>query len=573
MTIANLLLALLATTANAAADRDRPLILDFTATWCGPCQQMKPAVEDLARKGYPIKPVDIDRYPELAQRYNVTGVPTFIVVEPNGRELGRISGARPANDLASLYRKSLARFDQRQAKNVVAQADSPEETGEELIPNQDEAEDQASPTPGRQDHAENGAEAAKTDSPYHPWETVVRIKIINHLARPRPVIGYGSGTLIYSTPEESIILTCAHIFHIDGVSQQPHPSRFPLKIRVDLFDGKLSGTRTPQVHPTETDIPGEAIDYDFAGDVGLIRIRPGRRLPFSRVVPADWTPREKMPLTTVGCSEGNDATAWSTWVTRPHIRLQTEKGLYDATECAYPPKQGRSGGGLFTLDGLVAGVCDFNDGPRGAHGLYASPKTIHRMLDRNKTKTGVPLTVCYASPDRLPSRSDVMIASEDRPARSRVPSIAAASTAGAGASKLRAQSPQVNDRGMIPIPPPELMNVHLPEITEVAPEPDESGFPASKGRSHWKPAPAPEVSRLASAATDHRSSSIDSSRSAVLEREPEQPRTTRLEISPSADSDLFASAPDLDTAPSKAPTSKGVNRSSQGWRSANPSRN
>ena len=46
------------------------------------------------------------------------------------------------------------------------------------------------------------------------------------------------------------------------------------------------------------------------------------------------------------------------------------------------PKQGRSGGGLFTTDGYVAGVCNFAE-PRGDHGLYATPRSIYSLLDRN----------------------------------------------------------------------------------------------------------------------------------------------------------------------------------------------
>ena len=44
-----------------------------------------------------------------------------------------------------------------------------------------------------------------------PWETVVRIRVQSNRST-----GFGSGTVIYSTPEESLILTCAHIFKLDG---------------------------------------------------------------------------------------------------------------------------------------------------------------------------------------------------------------------------------------------------------------------------------------------------------------------------------------------------------------------
>ena len=148
----------------------------------------------------------------------------------------------------------------------------------------------------------------------NPWETVVRIKV-----KGQGSIGFGSGTIIDSTPEESIILTCAHIFKLEGRQQAP-PARFPREIAIDLFDGQLSSQQPPMVHYANETYPGKAIDYDFARDVGLIRIRPGRKLPHSRVVPAHWKPKERMRMTTVGCSEGHDATAWSTMILNPAMR-------------------------------------------------------------------------------------------------------------------------------------------------------------------------------------------------------------------------------------------------------------
>ncbi len=195
--------------------------------------------------------------------------------------------------------------------------------------------------------------------------------------------GFGSGTIIYSSAEESIILTCAHIFRVKGATQ-PLPKDFRVPITVDLFTGQLVTRNPAQVSRGEQDIVGEAIDYDFDNDVGLIRIRPGRKLPSSRVVPPWWHPEKGMKMYTVGCSHGEDATAWDTMILDPKITMSNTatRKTFSEIKCVHQPKEGRSGGGLYTTDGYVAGVCDFAD-PNEHVGLYAVPEAIHRLLDRN----------------------------------------------------------------------------------------------------------------------------------------------------------------------------------------------
>ncbi|HEX8201941.1 MAG TPA: sigma-70 family RNA polymerase sigma factor [Isosphaeraceae bacterium] len=211
-----------------------------------------------------------------------------------------------------------------------------------------------------------------------PWETAVRIKVYG----PRSV-GFGSGTIISSTPEESLVLTCAHTFQVEGERALRPPGQFPHRISVDLFDGKLGASSGMRMHPVGT-VTGEVIDYDLDTNVGLVRIRPGRQLPTSRVVSAQWEPRPGLKMITVGCSEGNDATAWTTEVVNSR-RLLKNRREYEAIECRHAPKQGRSGGGLFTLEGDLAGVCNFAD-PSNDVGLYAAPRSLYRLLDRNGVK-------------------------------------------------------------------------------------------------------------------------------------------------------------------------------------------
>lgn len=76
-------------------------VVDFSATWCGPCRMMVPVVEDLADKhksDYTFYSIDVDSAEDLAAKYNISVVPTFVVF-CEGKELGRTSGFMEAEEL------------------------------------------------------------------------------------------------------------------------------------------------------------------------------------------------------------------------------------------------------------------------------------------------------------------------------------------------------------------------------------------------------------------------------------------------------------------------------------------
>lgn len=79
------------------------VLVDFYADWCPPCRAMTPVVEDLAQT-YSAYKVNIDDSPEIAQKYNIAAIPTFIVLN-NGIEVERIQGVISKQNLKDILDK------------------------------------------------------------------------------------------------------------------------------------------------------------------------------------------------------------------------------------------------------------------------------------------------------------------------------------------------------------------------------------------------------------------------------------------------------------------------------------
>jgi len=96
--------------AESVLGSDKPVFVDFWATWCGPCLKMAPAVSKLADEyeGRAIvAKLDVDKNPGISKKYDVSAIPTFIVFH-KGEEVMRYTGVTTIKGLRSMLDKPLA---------------------------------------------------------------------------------------------------------------------------------------------------------------------------------------------------------------------------------------------------------------------------------------------------------------------------------------------------------------------------------------------------------------------------------------------------------------------------------
>jgi thiol-disulfide isomerase/thioredoxin len=378
--------------ATTAGPQD--VLYDFYSTSCGPCQMMMPTVHKLHAQGYPIVKVNISERPDLAQRFGIDVVPTFVLVV-GGRERQRISGWQDESTLRTM----LAQIPQPQPsrtrsipiqtidepvkpkpkwnfhlplpsfpgkKNNVVEVDTVSQTsgsgssgsrvrGVSVTP------DNPAPTAGSDTEKDNpfddasqradSADAEKTGD-----STLARMLASSVRIRVKDKKGayFGSGVVIHSVPGKSVVLTCGHVLR-DATRET--------QIEVDVLE-----ERRPRMYH------GTIVKFDLDADVGLLTIPSSPVLAACPVAAADESVRKSDTVISIGCSGGAHPSVERLRVTKLNRYLGP-----DTIECTGLPVQGRSGGGLFTTQGHVVGICT-NADPVERRGVYAGLNPIHGLL-------------------------------------------------------------------------------------------------------------------------------------------------------------------------------------------------
>jgi thiol-disulfide isomerase/thioredoxin len=446
----------------------RGVVLDFSATWCGPCQQMNPIVSRLERQGYSIRKVDVDKEKELASRFNVSSIPCFVLVV-DGKEVTRITGATSEEQLKRLLaqipsdpppvaattpaasqpirptRQASQNDFEFEEPTRFAQADIPQEpvAGEQrpsparLTQTQTETTADSEPArsgnlfgrlwgrkdPDAQTEPRNvRATDEELDEPINllPVRNPLRASVRLHVTINGQT-SVGSGTAIDSRPGRTVIATCGHLFK--GWNEQS-------RIEVDVF--------------TETGIKkfvGRMVSYDVAADVGLVTLNTDGYIATAEVPDVSGRPQTREEVVNIGCSGGAPPTQEAVQVTA----LNYFEGP-DNIECTGVPVQGRSGGGLFNQQGQLVGVCIGADAQR-QRGAYAGLLAIHDQLD------AAGMTALYRRPPAAAQADAVALAAEQAPRQNQFNADALAESAFSAGPATPAGRGQQTTQGEVTQPP------------------------------------------------------------------------------------------------------------------------
>ncbi len=370
-------------------------VLFFTMEHCPPCRQMEPVVDRLGRDGYSIRKVDAAREQALAQSFDVRQTPTTIIVNgqtPVARQSGFVD-----------YQSIKSKLDELLQSDQVSGSQRP--NGAEF--NGSGANRRGSDSRGS-DSRRFAAEQSGSNSSNQPsshagsaqlssvelasLQATVRLRVQDSKG-----IGFATGTVIHRHGEHALVLTCGHVFRA---------SKGKGDVQVELGFGE-NDRKT---------VVGTVLAYDAdKHDVALVSCQPGIEIEPVKFSLNSSGFNVGQPVYSIGCDAGADPT-----VRRSSIKKLAIYSGVDKFDVHGRPVLGRSGGGLFTADGTLVGVCnaavvDIDEG------IYAALPSIRWQI-QNSNLAHVFDSRDYQRDD-LNGQNRIMLAERDsRPAGQSLPS-------------------------------------------------------------------------------------------------------------------------------------------------------
>ena len=362
-------------------------LLDFTASYCQPCQQMVPILQRMQKDKFPVRQIDISEEPELARRFNVDRVPTLVLMV-QGKEAKRFIGLTDEAELRDQMNRAARRLSETRERTDVAAAELPAGIASTSNMSENSAGPEAAPvTPPTESKSSikdvfrgllggvtkptamqfptlraqsPDAAAAEMDGLLMAEAATVRVKVAGVSSKDgKKIQDVGTGTIVYSAAGQAIILTCAHVF-LDMATKDA-------KIEIEVFEnGK------------PLSYPASLIGGDHNSDLAFLKIQSTKIMPAVRLTAAPPGVAKDQNLVSFGCNGGADPTLLKTKI----VDINRYNGPANLV-CSVDPQSGRSGGGLFDVKGSLVGVCSCAD-RKLKEGLYMAHAPIIELVNHLK---------------------------------------------------------------------------------------------------------------------------------------------------------------------------------------------